>query len=71
MCAGRTGIGAGKYCGPPLVRSRATKRTGPDVSLFRLLSEKYIGCVADITGQTRTLCAPPASSLEARHAMPI
>ena len=38
---------------PPLVRSRAAKKAGLDVSLFRLLSEKHADCVVDLTQQYR------------------
>lgn len=38
---------------PPLVRSRAAKKAGFDVSLFRLLSEKHKDCVVDLTEQYR------------------
>jgi len=38
---------------PPLVRSRAAKKAGLEVSLFRLLSEKHIDCVVDLTQQYR------------------
>lgn len=38
---------------PPLVRSRDAKKAGFDVSLFRLLSEKHIDCVVDLTEQYR------------------